>query len=478
MSHSVLLVQPTLGDGHGTISSGLLSIATYLKNNGCDAKIIVVPVGTEIGGEIKKHDPTVVGISLHWFIHSDVLEVADKIKKKNPEVHILLGGFTASYFDRQILEYAGHGSIDGIIRGDGERPFLDYASTLDPAKVDNITYRLDEQMVRKPITYMQTDLKGFSCTSPDMNEVVEGWDRYVDMPIYKSGIYHVGIPKSIKLKPPVESRREFDVYVGKGCAYNCLYCGGCKDAHATISNRSMPIFRPTSEVIHDIRNLEANGMEKVCLNFGPFGDEKYYHDLLNRLGRTRLDVTFSPYRLPSRGLLTALLSSFQSCTVEFSPETGSERLRRRFWDMNLSKPYYSNGRLLQALRYIDALHGDIEPLVYFITGLPFETEKNFEATKTLAKEMATEFKDAFSEPQMQIICHPLFLEPASPIDARAEELNMIKLRTTFEDYVMHAETSRCDKATHPLGVEKIDLNEGGVLKRGEGFLAYMNDLGR
>jgi radical SAM superfamily enzyme YgiQ (UPF0313 family) len=107
MPRSVLLIQPTTGEEKGVISLGLLSIATYLNKNGCDAKILVATPGdNKIESKLREYNPAVVGISHHWFVHSDAVEIAGRIKKENPGTHVLFGGFTASYFDKEILEYS------------------------------------------------------------------------------------------------------------------------------------------------------------------------------------------------------------------------------------------------------------------------------------------------------------------------------------------------------------------------------------
>jgi radical SAM superfamily enzyme YgiQ (UPF0313 family) len=338
--------------------------------------------------------------------------------------------------------------------------------------VDNLTYRDGGQIKRKEVTYVQEDLEGFSAAAPDMRDIVDDWEGYLKRPIYKAGIHRVGVSSDAGLKPPVESRSDFDVFVGKGCAYNCVYCGGCRDAHMITSNRKKPVFRPTGEVIQDIRNLEANGVEKICMDFGPFGSERYYRRLLADLGKTDLDVMFTPFRLPSAEMLKAFTKTFRNATVEISLESGSESLRKRFWNAGYGKPPYSNKKLLGLLSRM----GNIRPIIYFITGLPFETEKDFKATMALAEEMAKKYKDIFPEPGSQIPCLPLFLEPASPVDRQSKKLGMRRLRKTFRDYALHAGASRSGKAKHPLGIESKEADENSILERSAEFLEHMRNL--
>jgi len=474
MPPSILLIQPALNEA-GVISLGLLSIATYLGRGGHDAKIVVLSSEDDAKRKVREYSPTVVGISYHWFIHSNVLQIAKKIKAESPDTRVLLGGFTASHFDAEILRYDKENCIDGIIRGDGEKPFLDYVSTLDPRKVENMTYRHNGQVVRKPTTYVQTDLTGFSCTAPDMDDVVDNWDKYIQRPIVKADIYRIGVSRSITIHPPEKTSRNFDVFLGKGCAYNCVYCGGCRDSHKRTSGRKRSLLRPLNEVIADIHNLRVNGIDKICIDFGPFGDESYYRKLFDRLGKTGLDVIFSPFCLPSRELVSALANTFKNCTIEISPETGSERLRKLHWGMGYAKPFYTNEKLLRLLEFISDEKENVAPLVGFIAGLPFEGEDDMMRTEFLIEKIVESYRNIFPQPSTQILYLPLFLEPGSPIDEEPEKFGMKKWRNSFEDYLHHMDSTIHGSAPHPLGVEKQGMSEREVLQRAVSFYKHLSN---
>jgi len=475
MPPSVLLIQPALNEA-SVISLGLLSITTYLRREGHDAKIVVLSSEDDVKRKVREYAPDVVGISYHWFIHSNVLQIAKKIKAESPDTRVLLGGFSASHFDKQILEYDEERYIDAIIRGDGEKPFLDYVSTLDPRKVENLTYRYNGRIIKKPVTYAQRDLSGLSCTAPDMNDIVDNWGKYIMHPIVKADIYRVGVPRSIGVHPPEKTSRNFDVCLGKGCAYNCVYCGGCRDVHKWSSGRECPLLRPLNEVVSDIHNLEANGVEKICIDFGPFGDESYYRKLFDRLGKTGLDVMFSPFCLPSRELVSALANTFKSCTLEISPETGSERLRKMHWEMGYAKPFYMNEKILRLLEFINDEKKNVTPLVGFIVGLPFETEDDITKTESLIEKIVRSYKNRFFQPQTQILYLPLFLEPGSPIDREPKKFGMKIWRASFEDYVQHVDSTIRGDAPHPLGVEKQGMSEKEVLQRAVSFYKRLNNM--
>src|SRR5208337_773215 len=68
-------------------------------------------------GYLKGRQVKVAAIPLHWHQQSyDVMKAAAEIKRQRPEVFILLGGYTASLFHREILR--SFPQVDAVIRGD------------------------------------------------------------------------------------------------------------------------------------------------------------------------------------------------------------------------------------------------------------------------------------------------------------------------------------------------------------------------
>ena len=72
---------------------------------------------------LKNKKVQVAALPLHWHQQSyDVLETARVIKQEQPDVLLVLGGATASFFHHEIM--ASYPQVDAIIRGDAEKPLL------------------------------------------------------------------------------------------------------------------------------------------------------------------------------------------------------------------------------------------------------------------------------------------------------------------------------------------------------------------
>ena len=65
---------------------------------------------------IKKLKAPVFGIDLHWLVSSHgAIEVARIVKKYHPEAKVIFGGFSSTYFYKELIQYP---EVDYVMRGD------------------------------------------------------------------------------------------------------------------------------------------------------------------------------------------------------------------------------------------------------------------------------------------------------------------------------------------------------------------------
>src|SRR4051812_31267468 len=124
--HSPVLL---VGAGTGEATCGILYLAGYLRRNGIEAYVRLYD-GDESEAEVRKSleglvahvRPRLVGISLKWFHHvARALLIARTLRRLDPELQILLGGNTASYFWKDLIAWD---CVDHVALGDGEVPLL------------------------------------------------------------------------------------------------------------------------------------------------------------------------------------------------------------------------------------------------------------------------------------------------------------------------------------------------------------------
>ncbi|MFA9437446.1 MAG: cobalamin-dependent protein, partial [Candidatus Bathyarchaeota archaeon] len=200
---------------------GFVSMVGYLEQNGYKARIINLAVkmlkDQRFDAEkfIKKLDAKVFGFDLHWLPHAaGSLDLAEIVKKHHPDAPILLGGLSASYFHEEIIEHFPQ--IDYILRGDTtEKPLLDLMNHIsagkEPEVVENLTWRTRDGRKRvNPMTFVPTEMD----------------DLWIDYgQVMKLVLRHMDLESTL----PYESFMDYPftaVLTCKGCAYNCITCGG------------------------------------------------------------------------------------------------------------------------------------------------------------------------------------------------------------------------------------------------------------
>lgn len=415
---------------------GLMSIADFVQKKGYQVQIL--HLGLEkinnprflLKQYLLETSPKVIGLSLHWHHQCyDTIEIAREIKEYNPDIFVVLGGLTASYFHEEILR--SFSFIDGVIKGDGEIPFLELLENLSKknrnlSNVQNLSWRNQKTIKINEITYVaqQEDLDNFNFTK---FELLKNFQLYIRMGDSRGGRWLKGINAKIlsKFGPPAY----LPLLINKGCFVNCSYCGGSKFSQAATCGRRNVSIRSIGKVIESIIEAQEYGFKETYISYSPFNNyPNYFEELFETIKTKRIKMNYflECWSLPSKSVLYAfneLHSEYSKLHIGISPECGSEHIRR------LNKGlYYSNDELIASLRIIDSL--DMPVLLYFSVGLPFETTRDIENTINFKKFLRKNFKSIIS------ICttNPV-LEPDSPMFINPEKYDIIKTRYFFKDFI-------------------------------------------
>ncbi|MFH1721746.1 MAG: cobalamin-dependent protein [Candidatus Altiarchaeota archaeon] len=447
----VLLFQPPLetkkGFSFAAISQGLIALGLYLQKHGVDVKIVhfngsKTNLKKRVEEKINEYRPRYVGINLNWHVHcASALKIAEKTKQVDDSIKTVFGGFTASVFDKEIFSYLENKSslekkkpfVDVIIRGDGERPFLDFVKSGKIPR-ENTTFVSDNgKKIRHSLGYVQERIPDVGFGSA-IDEFIDDWKSYV---------LRKGLRTAIMGKEETTShnswRGEFHLNIGKGCPNNCCYCGGGRDIQKRIFGRTKCLFRSVDRVNQDIIWLAENGVKTVYLDFDPDPGRNFYHTLFSEMDKSNLNLIFSAWSGPlDDHLLGRMNRIFEGVEVVISPESGSERQRRLLLRRGYGKPYYPNDKLVEFFKKLDS-YGN-KAMCYFISGLPWGTKEDFNKTLILGAYLASKFPSLFLKEydariSGNLCAPPLYVEPGCPISRAPDVFGMKVYRKTFEDYL-------------------------------------------
>ncbi len=393
---------------------GLLALADLLQRNGISTQIVHLGVewienhSFSILNLIQEKDPRMVAIDLHWHHQSyDVMEVAKKIKTTFPHIHVLLGGFTASFFHEEIMR--NFDAIDGVIRGEGEIPLLELANTLLRGKEDlfpvpNLTWRRKGRILINPLSYIATekDLNSLSFTNFPLLKNYPTYIHYVGQPFYVKGVSKERNFWMYSLKSPI-----YHLPIGRGCPVQCTWCGGGVLAQKTITGRGEVIFRGVEEVLHSIKEAISYGYETFHICFDPYPQEpQYFLNLFARIRQERIQMEcfFESFGTPTVDFIKSFKETFPGpkSLIALSPDVGSVKVRR------IHKGYaYTNKTLRECLDQMRSHHVFCD--LFFTLGVPFEKDEDLHKTIQLQKEIRERYPNVRG-----IRTFTIEMEPGSP----------------------------------------------------------------
>jgi radical SAM superfamily enzyme YgiQ (UPF0313 family) len=420
------------------MSLGLMALADLADRSGYQTRVVHIGVEKALDGNfsfsryLRRCRPRAIGFSLQ-FHHGliDTLALVEEARRALPEAFLFLGGFTATFFGRDIMETAL--SVDGVVKGDSEAPLLALLEELGHGgdrqlgKVPNLLWRREGLVVENDQTYVTTEqvLNDLRYTR---FELLDHFETYFRLP---KAFMVTNLPSRLNMKfNSLLGRGKKSMFlglpVGRGCVFNCYYCGGGSRAQRNINRRRGVIFRKPEKVVETIEALRRYGFRSCYLSFDPRPwSEPYYLELFRLLQRRKVDFGFhfSAWKLVSREFLDEFARLPQEGSAYLiSPESGSEQVRKT------ARGYsYRNAELLENLEYADSL--GIRTVVYFSLGGLERTRKDLDDTLRLKAEIHRRVRHATVEAFL------VEAEPGSPWHLDPEKYQVSLRRRSLADFI-------------------------------------------
>jgi clorobiocin biosynthesis protein CloN6 len=334
---------------------------------------------------IEALDVSMLGIDLHWMVHvQGSLEVARLIKSIRPEIPIIFGGISSTYYADELIQYP---FIDMVMKG---------YDTLQP---------MDELLAA---TKRGGDLAGV----PNLWWKSEGTIRR-NPHIHKPATYGVGIDWSSL--PPRQSSQtlpilEFLSTQNSGCSYNCGWCGGSRDAFRRVFETKPSILRKTKEEIR----FEFDSLKNVpgCDQFHFYAVGSYNEPrsgmeyFLERVAESNVkSMSYEQFFLTSEPILKQMVAASKKTTITLSPESHDVAISKL-----AGRGTYTNDELERWIAL--ALDLGIYSIdIWYFVGMPGQDEKSVMDSVDYCIRLLKLFKGRAVNP---MICPMIpFLDPAS-----------------------------------------------------------------
>jgi len=375
---------------------GMLSIAEYLDRNGY--RVIVDNIGERMvtveGFDVEEHirslSAKVIGIGLHWCLHSQgAVELARVCKKLHPEAMVVMGGLTSTVFSEEIVEK--YGFIDAVIRGEAEKPFLELMKVLEQDdkldKVPNLTFRNSEGKVSvNPMMKPSETLDEYEYTRLDLIE-----------------------PQKIIYRN--ERGGSWFIPVCRGCSYNCATCGGSRYSYKTYLAREKPAFRGPDKIADDIGKLEKQGVTSIFLFQDPrMGGREYWTKLFTALRGRKFEnahISMELFGPADEEYIKQVANTGVPIVLSISPESCCDSVRKT------QGRKYGNEELFKTLRLCKKYNIPIG--VFSMIALGDDTPKTVKDTWKIWEQICVINEEGNSKSPVHHAFGPMILlDPGSP----------------------------------------------------------------
>ena len=402
---------------------GFISIAGYLEKSGIPTRIVNVAnrMLTERDFNVErfltKLHPLAFGIDLHWLPHAQgSLELARVVKKLHPSIPVIIGGLSATYFHRELIDYP---QVDFVVRGDStEEPMLQLMRRIKSgAPVDdvpNLSWKDGQGAVHhNALSYVPTSLDDIPL---DYAYPVRSVIKYRSL----SGM----LPFNNWLDYPITA-----VFTCRGCTLNCHSCGGSRFAFKGMCNREEVAYRSPDLVAEDIHSIQRYLRGPVFI----IGDirqpgEEYADRLLKAMSRKGVKgpVVLELFAPAKKEFFQRVRQVIPHFNIQMSTESHDEDVRRAFgkgW-RNVDIEETIKAAMESDCRRFDLFH---------MIGLPKQDRNSVMSTVDYSGRL---LKDFGSRSGLHPHISPLapFIDPGSQVFDRPEEHGYRLFCRTLEEH--------------------------------------------
>ncbi len=291
---------------------------------------------------------------------------------------VILGGGPCAFNPEPLAEF-----FDLFYLGDGERQWVEMLRVLrEHARSGADRAEKIESLKGLPGVYCPGDFEPQYALDGTITKIgSKGGSASVGPSIIES--LDVGLPPASFIVPflsPIHDR--INIEATRGCTRGCRFC------HAGM------VYRPTRErearsLLEAVEEaLELTGYEDLALTSLSIGDygplDEVLETVMDRYGPDRVSISLPSMRIG--GLTPSVAKQIQRVRrtgFTIAPEAGTERLRK------VINKDFTDEEILQTARWVFG-HGWEAVKLYFMIGLPSETEEDLDGIVQLSRAIAGE----------------------------------------------------------------------------------------
>ncbi|MGE0354056.1 MAG: TIGR04190 family B12-binding domain/radical SAM domain protein [Gemmatimonadales bacterium] len=400
---------------------GFATLASHLRREGFRVRIVNLALlmmrdrDLDVDRYLAGLHARLFGIDLHWLPHvHGSLAVAERLKALHPDVPIVFGGISSTYFHEELIRRT---EVDFVLRGSLCEHALaeltrQLGGTREFAAVPNLAWKENGTVRVNPIA---PPVHGMDAYDLDLGMFIRDVVSRLD--------FWSSIPFHAWWRHPITA-----VFTVRGCGHGCVTCGAADEAFRRFMIGRHPMYRSPDGIAGLVRKFSTITRAPVFLVGDVLdGGLDYANAVVDAIARTRVEnsIGFEFFAPPPVEFIRHLDQALPRWFAELSPESHDESVRGR-----LGKSRYTNPELEAGIATIlDSRCSGLD--LFFMVGLPGQTYENVMEGIDYVESLFALFDERLSA-----FITPMgpFLDPGSDAFERAEELGYTRFARTLEEH--------------------------------------------
>lgn len=343
---------------------GFSSIVHHLRKHRHSVRIINLAYrmlddpGFDVEKFISKLKTKAFGIDLHWLPHAHgSIEIAKICKKYHPEIPIMFGGYSSTYFHKELIQYP---EVDFVLRGD---------------TTEEAVRQLLVKIINKENNY--STISGLTWLDSKNNVVANTIEQYSADLEQNSNEYKYLFKMAVKyfdLKNMTAIRDWWEypitvVMTCRGCTQNCAICGGSQKALTGYIARKKLSQRKPELVANDIGRISKFTRAPIFV-VGDLHQTGYDYAMtfFKQLKKYKVknELVFELFTGAKQEFFDWLANAVPNFNFEMSPESHDSEIRKA------SGKHYPNEAMEKNIEWAFE-RGCKKFDIFFIIGLPYQT---------------------------------------------------------------------------------------------------------
>jgi len=399
---------------------GFKSLKRYLSDRGYGVKIINLASvllrypRLDIDSVVEAFDAQLIGIDLHWMVHvQGSLAIAKRLKEIQPDLPVIFGGISATYYADQIIRYP---FIDMVMRGyDTHEPMAILLEALKKTSnlelVPNLMWKSHNGQIRDNIFTYKPRSYGYGIDWSDQPEETS--------------------TKTLPIRECISTQIA-------GCSRNCGWCGGSQQAFCRVYklNRTVAL-KSLKEVKFEFGSLnKIPGVDNYHLyNVGSYNESRKRMNLLfDQVGKSNLkSVSYEQFQLTPEDIMKCMVKANKCTFITLSPESHDLKVAKL-----AGRGVYTNKELEEWIyKAFDIGIYGID--IWYFVGMPEQDENSVLKTVEYCHRLLELFKGKRVNP---MICPMIpYLDPASTFFEYPEKNGYRIFYRTVEEHRLGMERS-------------------------------------